>query len=159
MTQCKQKIMTVSLVRAAHSKLQHALFYTQQNHYVSIMTYRLGMYNHLIIFLAIHAVRSSNSSPPPPPPSNTPPSPHWFYDLQFDIRVDKLIHSLHNRQIFSLEGFIVSAHRLSCPARSPPRPPAPSCPNPGPQYRGEDLSLAAEGGGGRRIGRRRYIKY
>ena len=32
---------------------------------------------------------------------------------------DKLVHSFHNRQICPLEGFIVSAHRLSCPARFP----------------------------------------
>ena len=47
---------------------------------------------------------------------------------------DKLMHSFHNRQICSLDGFIVSAHRLSCPARPPSLHPtsAPSCSNPAP---------------------------
>ena len=44
--------------------------------------------------------------------------PHWLNDLQ-DIH-DKQVHSLQNRQIYSLKGFIVSTHRLSCPARPPP---------------------------------------
>ena len=38
---------------------------------------------------------------------------------------NKLMHSFHNRQICPLQGFIVSAHRLSCPAR-PPLPPPPA---------------------------------
>ena len=36
---------------------------------------------------------------------------------------DKLVHSFKNRQIYPLKGFIVSTHRLSCPARPVPRPP------------------------------------
>ena len=63
-----------------------------------------------------------NPFPPPPlTPSNTPPSPHWLYDL-LDIH-DKLMHSFHNRQIRSLEGFMVSEHRWSCSARFPSPPP------------------------------------
>ena len=75
-------------------------------------------------------------------PSNTAPSPHWLYDLQ-DIHY-KLMHSFHNRQICSLEGVIVSAHRLCCPARFPfpPSPPAPSGSKPGPHaHKTSALSL------------------
>ena len=45
---------------------------------------------------------------------------------------DKLMHSFHNRQACSLEGFIVFAHRWSCPVRCPLPRPAPCCWNPGP---------------------------
>ena len=65
----------------------------------------------------------------PPPPSTTPLSTHWLYDLR-DIH-DKLVHSFLNRQIYPFEGFVVSTHKLSCPALPPrsllfkPMPPRP----------------------------------
>ena len=62
-------------------------------------------------------------TPPPPTPSNTPLSPHWLYDLQ-DIH-DKLVPCFHNRLICPLNGFIVSTHRLSCPALPASAPPLP----------------------------------
>ena len=76
----------------------------------------------------------SPPSPPLPPhpprltPSNTPPSLHWLYDLQ-DIH-DNLMHSLHNHHIYPLGGFIVSTHRLSCPARFSLSPTPPASPPP-----------------------------
>ena len=66
--------------------------------------------------------KTSTSNIYPPTPSNTLPSPQWLYDLQ-SIH-DILMHSSHNRQICSLKGFTVSAHRLSYPA--PPLRPPPS---------------------------------
>ena len=37
--------------------------------------------------------------------------------------LDNLVKYFQNRQIYPLEGFIVSTHKLSCPTRPPPPPP------------------------------------
>ena len=53
---------------------------------------------------------------------------HAQIELPRSLPHDKLVHSFQNRQIYPLEGIIVSTHKLSCPTL----PPLPFDPNQAP---------------------------